>query len=182
MTSDKVLVANGFCEFFTNVSKSLQNGIQRIGNSVWKYHDHSHIEPKMNKEVTPSIILKKIKSLNSSKACGYDNIPISFIKDAAEEIAPIVSHMINRCIEQSVFPTAEKIAKVTPIYKGDSHKPLENYRPISVLNSLSKIFELVIHEQLYEFLETNGMLGQSQFGFRKNRSTQHAVTLLTDQI
>ena len=125
--------------------------------------------------MTPSIILKKIKSLNSSKACGYDNIPISFIKDAAEEIAPIVSHMINRCIEQSVFPTAEMIVKVTPIYKGDSHKRLEYYRPISVLNSK-------IHEQLYEFLETNGMLGQSQFGFRKNRSTQHAVTLLTDQI
>ena len=59
---------------------------------------------------------------------------------------------------------------------------MENYRPISVLNSFSKIFELVVHEQLYEFLETNGMLGQSQFGFRKNRSTQHAVTLLTDQI
>ena len=73
MNSDKVLVANGFCEFFTNISKSLQNGIQRLGNSVWKYHDHCHIEPKINpnnhqfrfKEVTQSIILKKIKSLNS---------------------------------------------------------------------------------------------------------------------
>ena len=67
-------------------------------------------------------------------------------------------------------------------YKGDSKQKMENYRPISVLTSFSKIFELVVHEQGYEYLEVNHLLTPFQFGFRKNRSTQHAVSIFTDEI
>ena len=59
---------------------------------------------------------------------------------------------------------------------------MENYRPISVLTSFSKILELVVHEQVYEYLEVNHLLTPFQFGFRKNRSTQHAVSIFTDEI
>ena len=57
-----------------------------------------------------------------------------------------------------------------------------NYRPISVLPVLSKVFELTVHHQLYDYLDENNLLSNVQFGFRKNRSTQHAVTLLEDHI
>ena len=57
-----------------------------------------------------------------------------------------------------------------------------NYRPISVLPVLSKVFELTVHHQLYDYLDENNLLSNVQFGFRKNRSTQHAVTLLADHI
>ena len=57
-----------------------------------------------------------------------------------------------------------------------------NYRPISVLPVLSKVFELTEHHQLYDYLDGNNLLSNVQFGFRKTRSTQHAVTLLADHI
>ena len=85
-------------------------------------------------------------------------------------------------IGQSIFPTSEKIAKIKPLYKSSDFTSFTNYRPISVLPILSKVFELIVHQQLYKYLEENKLLTNFQFGYRKNRSTQQAVTLLSDHI
>ena len=89
---------------------------------------------------------------------------------------------MNKCIDQSVFPSDEKIAEVTTVYKNGAKTNMENYCLISVLNSFSKLFKLLIHEQIYEYLEGNDLLNVQQFGFRKSRSTQHAVSLFIDNI
>ena len=104
------------------------------------------------------------------------------IKDGAEEIAYPLCHLINKSLSSGIFPTEEKIGKITPLYKSDSHSSFDNYRPISVLTVTSKIIERLVHNQLYEYLENNKLLISQQYGFRKNRSTDHAVTLLTDYI
>ena len=72
---------------------------------------------------------------------GYDDIPVSLIIDGAAQISGPLSNLINRCLRQSVFPTAEKWAKVTPVYKSGEQSLMGNYRPISVLPVLSKVFE-----------------------------------------
>ena len=104
------------------------------------------------------------------------------IKDGAEEIAYPLCHLINKSLSSGIFPTEEKIGKITPLYKSDSHSSFDNYRPISVLTVTSKIIERLVHNQLYEYLENNKLLISQQYGFRKNRSTDRAVTLLTDYI
>ena len=98
------------------------------------------------------------------------------------ELSKPLTYLINRCLEKSIFPSSEKIARISPIYKSSEHNLLTNYRPISILPVLSKVFELIVHEQLYTYLENNNLLSNVQFGFRRNRSTQHAVTLLSDHI
>ena len=75
-------------------------------------------------------------------------------------------------LQSSTFPLAGKQAKLVPIFKSGDTNKAENYRPISVLPALSKLLEKAVHSQLLEYLETNKLLNQSQFGYRANRSTQ----------
>ena len=104
------------------------------------------------------------------------------IVEWANEIAGPLSKLINRCLEIAIFPSAEKCSKVTPVYKSSERKIIDNYRPISVLPVISKVFERVVQNQLYDYLEANDMLSKRQFGFRNRSSTQHAVTFFSDFI
>ena len=135
-----------------------------------------------NKAVYLKDLLKILKELKTSKSAGYDNIPASLIKEGAEELAAPLLHLINSSLRESVFPTSEKCAKITPVYKSGERTKMDNYRPISVLPVLSKVLEKVVHKQIYEYLETNKLLSPNQFGFRRSRSTQHAVTYFSDYV
>ena len=149
---------------------------------MWKYHSTSQNTQNLKqtksifefKEVYLQDLLKILKELKTSKSAGYYNIPASLIKDGAEEIAAPPIHLINASLRESVFPTSEKCAKITPVYKSGERSKMDNYRPISVLPVLSK--------QIYEYLETNKLLSPNQFGFRRSRSTQHAVTYFSDYV
>ena len=89
---------------------------------------------------------------------------------------------MNLSIKTSTVHGIWKSAKVVPIFKSGSHDLLENYRLISVLPVFSKVFEEAVHYQLLQFLETNKLLSDSQFGFRKYRPTKLATALLFDNI
>ena len=91
-------------------------------------------------------------------------------------------HILNLSIESGTVPNIWKAAKVTPIYKSGNHERPENYRPISVLPVLSNILEKAVHCQFMDFLESNSLLSESQFGFRKHCSTKLATALLCDDI
>ena len=104
------------------------------------------------------------------------------IVDGANEIAGPLSNLINRCLEMAIFPCAEKCSKITPVYKSGEKTIMDNYRPISILPVISKVFERVVHNELYDYLEANNVLSERQFGFRKRSSTQHAVTFFSDFI
>ena len=75
-----------------------------------------------------------------------------------------------------------KIAKIIPIYKKREPTDLSNYRPISLLPTISKIFERIIHIQLQEYLNRNNRLAEQQYGFRSNHSTEYAAVKLVDYI
>ena len=83
--------------------------------------------------------------------------------------------MFNSCILAGVFPDELKIAKVIPLFKTGNRNSVSNYRPISILPTLSKIFEKLIHKRIYEFLETHNIIYDCQFGFRQKHSAIHAV-------
>ena len=187
-TSDKSLIANAFCKFFTNVGSSLLTS--PIVDYTWKVFNIGHYMRKINprshvfkfREVTLQETLKILKSTKSSKATGIDTIPAKVIKEIAEEIAPPLTFLINKSLEHGIFPSAEKIAKITPLYKSGDRSNTDNYRPISILNIISKVVERVVFDQLSNYLEENNLLSDYQYGFRKKRSTKDAVTKFTDHI
>ena len=75
-----------------------------------------------------------------------------------------------------------KIAHVCPIYKKLDRNKCANYRPISLLSNLSKIFEKIMYKRLEQYLESNNLICNHQFGFRKNHSTEHALMSISEQI
>ena len=86
-------------------------------------------------------------------------------------------------MHNGIFPEALKLAKVTVLYKGKGEDTnFENYRPISLLSIISKIYERAVFNQLYEFFQSKKLFYESQYGFRKNHSTEHAALELFDRV
>ena len=90
--------------------------------------------------------------------------------------------IINQSLTSGIFPNSLKIAKVTPIFKKENNKLITNYRPISVLPVISKIFETVIHKQLSEYFISNNLFCPQQYGFQKKSSTELAALELLDKV
>ena len=104
------------------------------------------------------------------------------LKYASDVIAPILTGLINKSFTDGVFPGVWKCAKETALFKDGDKSLKDNYRPISILPTISKIIERSAHIQLSSFLEENRLLSQSQFGFRLKRSTSTALIAFTDQV
>ena len=122
-----------------------------------------------------------INSLNNSSP-GYDGIPSTLVKRTMHLYLKTLTLIINQAFYDGVFPRELKIAKVIPIYKSGSTMELNNYRPISVLNIFSKVFERLMYDRLTQFLDKYNILHHNQYGFRQYHSTHHALITLVDKI
>ena len=90
--------------------------------------------------------------------------------------------MINSSFTEGSFPNILKIAQVCTVFKKGERELRENYRPISLLSNLSKLFERAMHSRVYSFLESSGLFFDLQFGFRNKHSTSHALLSILDEI
>ena len=127
-------------------------------------------------------IIKTIKSLKNTNSLGPDNFPTKFIKLSASLIAPALVKIFNLSIKTGVYPDTLKAAKVIPIFKKGDPTSVNNYRPISVLSPINKIFEKILYARLIKYIDKSKLLYKYQYGFRKNHSTEHALIELCDQI
>ena len=117
--------------------------------------------------------------LKTSKGAGLDGIPARSLKDAAPSISAPLTAIINISISSEVLSEEWKYARVVPLYKDEDKKCMVNYRPISGLPVASKILERAVQIQLLQHLDKSSQLSPFQCGFRKNHSTQDAVTYFT---
>ena len=98
-------------------------------------------------------------------------LPVQVLKYISNIVSPILSELINKAVTEGVFPQSLKVARVIPLYKGGDATNVKNYRPISILPLFSKLFEKVIYNQLYQYLENKNILFKSQYGFMRDKST-----------
>jgi len=109
-------------------------------------------------------------------------LPNRLLKNCAQSLATPFSHLFKLILATSHFPTAWKIASVIPLHKSGSLHDVKNHNPISILPSLSKVFEKLIHKHLYSYFETNNLLYNRNFGFRKYHSTTSNILEVTHKI
>ena len=92
-----------------------------------------------------------------------------------------ITLIVNQMLTTGIFPDKLKIAKVIPLFKTGDKSVFSNYRPISLLPSISKVFERVIYQQLYKYFEDSNLFYESQYGFRKGYSTELASPELVNR-
>lgn len=126
--------------------------------------------------------LKHIKSLNSSKSRGHDQLSAIHYKNLATYVSKPITHIINCCFSNADFPDICKYAHIIPLHKGGDLRKTENWRPISLVSTLSKIIEKAIKIRLVEFLNQHNFFASTQYGFLVGRSTQDAIIALTNPI
>ena len=183
ITDNTVDIANGFCKYFSEIGEVFASKIPKARQSFDTY-----LRTKQNSRsifFSPTDtheILKIMSSLKSKKSTGHDNISANFIKQVQTNISLPLSILINKSLEHGYVPKMFKTAKVTPIYKAKDALEFTNYRPISLLPTISKILEKVVHKRLYNFLNSQGLLYPSQYGFRPKHSTIQAIAEFTSHI
>ena len=150
---------------------------------IQTYEDHPSIvsinENKPNKPLFLFNTLEEntlktlIDTLDSSKSCQKNDVPIKIIKMNNDILSEVLSNNINECFRVSCFPDELKVAEVVPIFKKDSKSEKSNYRPVSILSNISKIYEHGIYNQLSFFFEN--VLSKYRFGFSKGFSAQECL-------
>ena len=127
------------------------------------------------------VIFNKIIKIKANKAAGLDKIPHKLLKDSAVVLTPFLNIIFNLSLSEGEFPSDWKNAKVSPIFKSGDKEECGNYRPISVLSAISKIFEKIVFEQVHQYLVTNQILTHFQSGLRKGYSTSSSLLKTTNE-
>lgn len=170
--TDPKAVANNFIQYFNNIPNILtKNKPQHLQITLKENNPISfYFQPATEHE-----IIDIIKHLKNSNSYGDDNISTNIVKICSKLIAKPLTYLVNCSLEQGVFPECLKIAKIKPLHKSGCKNNIENFRPISLLNSFSKIFEKYAANKVINFFEKYNLLNKNQFGFRKGISTNDAI-------
>lgn len=134
------------------------------------------------REVSFNEVRLCFNDLKSSNSIDVYELSATVLKSIRNTLIIPLTKIINECIRKTIFPSCLKIALITPLYKKGDTEELSNYRPISILPIISKIFEKLIANQILEYLEDNDLLCKNQFGFRKGLSTVQAISELVSKI
>lgn len=177
---DSYLNADHLNTFFVNIGSSNPNRaaiadpinlVPVVGTRMGSFGQVEHQE-----------ITNIIKTLNMKNTKDVYGISVRLLN----EIEPIISNhickLINKCQSEGVFPMELKQAKVTPIHKKGDHNDSTNYRPISILPSISKVFEVVVKDKLIKYLAGNDLMTKYQHGYLQRKSTTTALLSIIHEI
>jgi hypothetical protein len=132
--------------------------------------------------VTPNDVINTISKIKSKNSLDHNNFSTKLLKLSADNVVIPLTHVINLSLLNGIVPNDMKIAKVIPIFKSGDRAQFNNYRPISILPTFSKILEKIMAKKLFTFLESCNQLYQHQYGFRPGHSTIHPIIQLLNKI
>ena len=159
--SDKEEIANLFNVYFIDIGPDLVQNILNAGTMTHKDFLANSNVSGYNFEfhsITENDVIDIINGFASKSSCVYDNMSLKLLKDAKTVLSKPISVIINQMFSTGIFPDKLKLAKVLPFYKKGEKALLENYRPIFILPSISKLFEKVISNQVYQYFSHNNQV------------------------
>ena len=169
-----------FCENpkLDNVSNIIENF--KIHPSIIKIKENIKVETKFNfSTVSESAIKEKINSLDKKKASTFNNIPTRILVENNDIISPYITEMYNDSKSKADFPSSLKLADITPAHENNDRSTKNNYRPVSILPSISKVFERNMFDQISTYIDK--YLSPFLCGFRKGFSTQYCLTVMLER-
>ena len=122
-------------------------------------------------------------NLYLSKVSGPACIPVMVLKNCEPELSFILAELFNMCLKESCFPDCWKVSSVVPVFKNVGERSTaKNYRPVSLLSVVSKVFEKLVNNRIVDHLEKCGLFSDFQYGFRSSQSTADLLTVVSDRI
>ncbi len=181
-TFQKKDISDAMNSFFCSIGKDLADKIDFVPNPLLT--GDYEINPNKAKFCFKSIKVEHIRAafakIKTAKSFGVDNISSYFLKLSLPLIENSLALLFNTSIETGQFPDLWKVARVTPIFKSGDKADKSNYRPISVLPVISRLFEKLIFDQLYQYMIDNDLFSHDQSGFRRLHSTLTCLLKNTD--
>ena len=160
---DRRMIVNKFNSYYVNIARDLNNS-----KSTEDFNDYRIF---MKNRISDSIFLEEIETneidtiignLNPNKSSDFSPRILQFFRN---QISPTLAVLFNKCMFSGIFPDVLKIAKVIPLYKSGTRSEVSNYRPISLLPVISKIFEKLLHKRLTKFLEKHNVIYKKTIRF-----------------
>ena len=173
-------IANEFKNYFSAVTNDIVNELPDANISFESYMNPNFTSSFLLNQILPDKIIDIIAGMNETNSS--PGIPMKVIKRCSSLISVPLCNILNKCIQFGYFPESFKTAKIVPVFKSKNNLLSSNYRPISLLPVLSKIFEKHIYTELMKYVEDNNILCPQQAGFRRNSSTNIAIAKLVRNI
>lgn len=182
---DPSRVANTFNELYSTIGQRLASD-SAIPISPFTSSSNAH-HPSCNSSLfltktTESEVLQVIIELKAKSSHGYDGMSSRLVKQISDLICSPLTHLINTSLKDGTFPSVLKHAIVRPLFKKGKRDDVNNYRPISLVPTFSKIFEKIFLYRLTSFIKHNDILSPSQFGFIKDRNTADAIHFMVSSL
>jgi flavodoxin len=161
-------IANSVNKFFVNIGSTVEDKIPQSSKSYSSYLSNFNFNSVYLHECSQEEVLDIIQGFSTSKACGPYSIPTKILKEFSNFLITPITAIINKSLREGIFPSLLKNALVCAIFKKGDKTKCGNYRPISLLSNISKIFERIMYNRIESFLDEYDTIYEYQFGFRKN--------------
>ena len=183
LTKENIKITNSreiteeFGKYFASVGKTYAT---KIENPKTNIGDYTNKIPNQEKTLymyptNESEIERIIRELPNKTSSGHDDISNNLLKKIGPCISKALCKVFNNSLSEGTFPTIMKQADVVPLFKSKSREFTTNYRPISLLMTISKVLEKIVYKRTYKFLENTKQIYRSQYGFRSKHSCEQAV-------
>jgi len=184
--SDNTGKANVFNEFFTKIGKNINENIPSTNVSFDSYltrqQDAPPPPPLELGNIGPILVSDVLKAMPNKASPDLDGVSLKLLKSVRVEVSTPLSHIFNLSLENGVFPDKLKCTRTVPVFKQGSKSSCDNYRPISLVKTFSKILEKIVAIKLTNHLDINKLLYKHQYGFQRNKQTEHNLINLLSYV
>jgi hypothetical protein len=181
--SDPLQIAEEFNTFFTSIGSSISESVRPTAVDPIDLMPDLPILNGLNlSNIDPNELCDLVKTFETKTSCDLDGISIRLLKHIVHSISIPLAHIFNLSLTSGTFPSKLKTSRTIPIFKSGSPLLCDNYRPISLLSTLSKLLEKFVCKQLVNHLEVNNLLYKHQYGFQHGKSTEQNLIQLTNFI
>ena len=171
---------NDFLNHFRNLASNEPNTNDDVEDFLSNYDQHTNnpLFKELNSDITEQEISEAIHKLKNNKACGYDNVLNEYFINCGDVLMPCLLLLFNNVFKSGYFPHSWSTGCIIPVFKKGNANDADNYRGITLVSCLGKLFTSVINERLLKFDQENDIITDAQFGFRKDMSTIDAAFIL----
>ena len=167
-------IAHAFNEYYSNIGNITAENLSHSETNFEQYLPNKNYQEIIWNQTSAREVKDIILKCRLTKP-GPDEIPMHIFKTNADTLSPVLSHLYNLSLTSGVFPRIHKLGKVFPLYKNKERDMISNYRPICLLNAVSKVLEKIVAKRIIRHLDQHNIISNDQYAYVKGKGTDTAA-------